>query len=99
PSEIYTLSLHDALPIYRREGAARARDRISAQLQPDLPIRARGRDEDRRPRRRVPRAARVAPQRELAPQGRSAVEGLRRVEVGIRSEEHTSELQSRSDLV
>src|SRR5438132_3135134 len=56
-TEIYTLSLHDALPIWRRRDAA------------------------------------AAPHRQAAaqPAGADRVEG--------RSEEHTSELQSHSDLV
>src|SRR5437870_10295318 len=60
PTEIYTLSLHDALPICRR----RRRPRAGA-----------GRADH--PRRRRPRAAKGRP----------------------RSEEHTSELQSRGHLV
>src|SRR5437868_12484866 len=53
PTDIYTLSLHDALPIWRR---------------PQPPLHRRSRHPHRQPRR-------------------------------IRSEEHTSELQSRFDLV
>src|SRR3712207_8410028 len=64
-TEIYTLSLHDALPISRR--------------------RARTRRTPRPPARRLPRAAARA-----RPRGT----GARR-----RSEEHTSELQSRQYLV
>src|SRR5215469_18915228 len=59
-TEIYTLSLHDALPIYAQAGAGLRREAVH------------------RPRRRL-----VVPRR-----------GLWR-----RSEEHTSELQSRRDLV
>src|SRR2546430_9432846 len=62
-TEIYTLSLHDALPIYsyapRRSGSRRCRP-------------ARGRRGSRRSCTRL---------------------------VGLRSEEHTSELQSQSNLV
>src|SRR2546421_9184743 len=67
-TEIYTLSLHDALPISARCCARRARGRPG-----------------RRPSRytRSPAAGRE----------RGSVAALRR------SEEHTSELQSRSDLV
>src|SRR2546422_6189841 len=68
-TEIYTLSLHDALPISRR-GAARAG--------------ARG-------RRRLPRAAAAG----RAPPVGPAAAGVRT----LRSEEHTSELQSRLHLV
>src|SRR2546430_4623289 len=63
-TEIYTLSLHDALPIWRWCGSARARPRRA----PD-------------PRRRAGDRSRT---------------GLR---PGARSEEHTSELQSQSNLV
>src|SRR2546427_7561182 len=62
-TEIYTLSLHDALPISARAGAPRVRSRARR----------------RRPRRRL-----LAP----GPAG-----------VHPRSEEHTSELQSQSNLV
>src|SRR5690349_21974571 len=70
-TEIYTLSLHDALPIYRR-GALRAHGhRLRAAV-------AGGAARRLRPRPRPGRA-----------RGRD----------GGRSEEHTSELQSRRDLV
>src|SRR5206468_11704671 len=59
PTEIYTLSLHDALPISPRVAGARAVDPVL----PHLPRRAGDRADP------------------------------------VRSEEHTSELQSRSDLV
>src|SRR5438034_1846755 len=74
-SEIYTLSLHDALPIcaWRRGGAA------------DRQRRRGGRDV------RQPRRARAA----LLPGQAGARDGP----PGVRSEEHTSELQSHSDLV
>src|SRR5262249_61259768 len=81
-TEIYTLSLHDALPICVRGVRSRAR--------------RRGRVEDGgRTRRaaalpvqvRVPRAARIA-----SPEPREP----RRA---VRSEEHTSELQSLTNLV
>src|SRR2546427_1568794 len=62
-TEIYTLSLHDALPICRRCGTARAA------------------------RPRPPRDAHRSPA-PAAPRGS-----------GRRSEEHTSELQSQSNLV
>src|SRR5436190_3996707 len=71
-TEIYTLSLHDALPIYRgRHGLGPCHSRAQ------------------RARRR---SARVGRRRGL----RQRVPGPRR---GERSEEHTSELQSHSDLV
>src|SRR5438309_5809226 len=63
-TEIYTLSLHDALPISRARGGGGGR---------------------RRPDRRSPR--------------RSRPRALGRVPVALRSEEHTSELQSQFHLV
>src|SRR5206468_12652019 len=67
PPELYTLSLHDALPICRRPSVARGPRRA----RPGAELRSR---HAALPRRYPP----VSPQR---------------------SEEHTSELQSRSDLV
>src|SRR3712207_8056801 len=69
-TEIYTLSLHDALPIWRRLD-------LRARAQPDA---------DRRTQRR-----------ELDPH--LADPGQRRAVRDDRSEEHTSELQSRQYLV
>src|SRR5438067_10096444 len=72
PTEIYTLSLHDALP--------------------DLPGRARASfSSQRRSRRRRGLRARRAPAERLRHAARR--------EPSARSEEHTSELQSRFDLV
>src|SRR5437016_10896978 len=79
PTEIYTLSLHDALPILRAE--RRRSDRV--------PVPARHRHW-----RRARRAARRAPDRYL----RDAPRGRRRRDP-CRSEEHTSELQSLTNLV
>src|SRR3712207_8443341 len=70
-SEIYTLSLHDALPISGLAGAAIGQDRLA--LRPLV--------------ERIGREA-VAPR----PAGQ-------RVLRAVRSEEHTSELQSRQYLV
>src|SRR5204862_7877756 len=70
PPELYTLSLHDALPI--SPGAARRAGRRR---------RARGRSHGHRE----------------SPSGRSSGSGPRGA--ARRSEEHTSELQSRRDLV
>src|SRR2546422_2133196 len=69
-TEIYTLSLHDALPISPRLPAVRGVDR-------------------------VPRARRAAPRRRARRAARPGVLGCD----GPRSEEHTSELQSRLHLV
>src|SRR3712207_7786992 len=71
-TEIYTLSLHDALPISPRLPAGRARN--DRRLGGDLRARRGG----RRPQSRCRRPARRTPRR---------------------SEEHTSELQSRQYLV
>src|SRR2546428_11058529 len=73
-TEIYTLSLHDALPI-SRDGADAGRDRVRRRLS----------------------AASPGPAVSALPQHHAAVR-TQRVR-GKRSEEHTSELQSRSDLV
>src|SRR2546428_10196047 len=74
-TEIYTLSLHDALPIS-----------------------GRGRRGRPRRRRRVRRARRRGGGRRALPPRRAAAQP--RPQPGRRrSEEHTSELQSRSDLV
>src|SRR5437588_8411618 len=70
-TEIYTLSLHDALP-------------ISARMPCRSASRARG------------MAARAAGAPRAHPRARSARRAPR---AGCRSEEHTSELQSHSDLV
>src|SRR3712207_7119129 len=76
-TEIYTLSLHDALPISARVGAGAVRGRPAPVrgLQGELP-------------------AELGPahrRRELRPRERGVPDG--------RSEEHTSELQSRQYLV
>src|SRR3712207_8890231 len=79
-TEIYTLSLHDALPICRRRVQPHARPQ-------KLPARSG-------PANRAPEATAGAA-RQCAPADRTrARDGDRR-----RSEEHTSELQSRQYLV
>src|SRR5207249_12056114 len=77
PTEIYTLSLHDALPISSNGGADEAR--------------RQDRGDHRRWIRH--RAGRLHPVRPRGRHGRRCRIHLRR------SEEHTSELQSRFDLV
>src|SRR5690606_39958278 len=78
PTAFYTLSLHDALPIYRDRGRRRAPDdpggRECAACRPDREYRQR---------------ASVPPPVTRAP----------RTTGDPRSEEHTSELQSRENLV
>src|SRR5690606_41410087 len=75
-TEIYPLSLHDALPIWPPRPAAPAP---------------------------LPGAAASARRRRLGhpppPRGRPAVVQVNLVQRGLRSEEHTSELQSRENLV
>src|SRR5439155_25734043 len=84
PSKIYTLSLHDALPIY-----------------PERPLRPAGGRHRRAPARRS-RPARVAARRARAI-ARQVQDGHPRTSIlnlpRDRSEEHTSELQSRGHLV
>src|SRR3712207_6915616 len=78
-TEIYTLSLHDALPICRPRGAPRLRQRVPCGARPrGGALRRHGRRRQHLPARR-PRTVR-RPSR-------------------ARSEEHTSELQSRQYLV
>src|SRR5207249_11804377 len=76
-TEIYTLSLHDALPISARVG-----------------IPGRWRQRDRRGRRGAAARGGLSLAAERAPGLR-----VRRADRRRRSEEHTSELQSRFDLV
>src|SRR3712207_6977773 len=75
-TEIYTLSLHDALPISPHEGTDPAGDAAPG---PGSPVASGGHAAGRRVRR---------PPRRGCPAGRAR-----------RSEEHTSELQSRQYLV
>src|SRR5262249_56666374 len=82
PAEIYTLSLHDALPILGRKLARR-----------HLVIVAGGQLEQRVGDRRR-RVLLIAVRRECAPTP-PPLRGCR----GLRSEEHTSELQSLTNLV
>src|SRR5206468_8231896 len=92
-SYVYTLSLHDALPILRAgsrgEGDGHRRDRL----------RSSGRENVRAPQvlGGAPRdaRARVLPSRESLQPARDPAA----FPFVHRSEEHTSELQSRSDLV
>src|SRR5690606_41649997 len=84
-TEVSPLSLHDALPI-SRSGAAAGRGRR------DRPHPTA----HRRPRRRAAPGGGTAVHRRLP---RTALRPRRRVPVGTRSEEHTSELQSRENLV
>src|SRR5690606_41890885 len=99
PRQIHALSLHDALPISRPAGGARA------------PRRALGRAAARaRPGAgHTPGAPGLRGDTALSPAGRMAPGGADRARRGAdisrprpgagRSEEHTSELQSRENLV
>src|SRR3712207_9420819 len=75
-TEIYTLSLHDALPISGEHGRRVHRPRVLVRREADHPGRAGG---------------------PLLRQAARAADGVRRLL--HRSEEHTSELQSRQYLV
>src|SRR2546427_6773773 len=82
-TEIYTLSLHDALPIYPDGGGGGICDR------PGDPHRAVPQFADHQ-RRRSPQPERVT---------RSSTLMVCKLRNSTRSEEHTSELQSQSNLV
>src|SRR5206468_6019973 len=94
-----TLSLHDALPILEwslRGGPARQRASRASDARRAAPRRA-GAGRAARP----PRNSRATRDADGAPLARAAMNKaldlITRVR-GVRSEEHTSELQSRSDL-
>src|SRR5690606_41277247 len=89
-SELYPLSLHDALPIWMRSGSARRL--ASARRATGTPVRREIADRVSPGSTVTSRAARVAPK--AIPERRSAPAAVR-----ARSEEHTSELQSRENLV
>src|SRR5207302_9311133 len=83
PTEIYTLSLHDALPISRGEGRPCRRRRSGAEGVPSGPPWSSS-------FRGVPERSRTVPPSAPREGGGSRPR---------RSEEHTSELQSRENLV
>src|SRR5207247_11254977 len=83
PSALYALSLHDALPIWRRSG------RLLSRLQRARSPWSEGRAEGRPARTSSPERAPWA----------SSSPWLHSDKPARRSEEHTSELQSRVDLV
>src|SRR5688572_31771464 len=85
PTEIYTLSLHDALPIF---GEVFAFDRRSLDLADPSAITSRMRE--------------LRPDVVINAAAYTAVDGAeseRDLAMKVRSEEHTSELQSQSNLV
>src|SRR5690606_40653223 len=97
-SAIYTLSLHDALPISREDGKI-ARRRCSKNDKGD----EEGRERDERGvegSEHLPRGERMnlEANRRVALRGNEK-ERMRGAMVCGRSEEHTSELQSRENLV
>src|SRR5206468_8857746 len=93
-TQIYTLSLHDALPISWLQVAGRLRAGVSlAQARSGLEIVAR-QIEQEAPKDRAGLQIRVTQWRDTPDQKYK----LTLIFV-LRSEEHTSELQSRSDLV
>src|SRR3712207_7788678 len=75
-TEIYTLSLHDALPIFDQHGAA-----LEFFFEP------------------APELLRQAEELRAAEVGRASENNPQQPSVSLRSEEHTSELQSRQYLV
>src|SRR5206468_7711786 len=89
PTETSTLSLHDALPIFRGSGGAR---RESVRLRP--PRRGAG-------RRRSVLEDRIDSERDevVAVHALDRLDSEGQLRTRPRSEEHTSELQSRSELV
>src|SRR5206468_5389397 len=94
PTETYTLSLHDALPISRGDTPVAPRGGPTVVVRAAAAV-VHGAATPRRPG--IPARRRAAPHR---PGGRGrAAGGDGRGGPPPRSEEHTSELQSRSDLV
>src|SRR2546430_10492525 len=89
PTEIYTLPLHDALPIFQRRALARATEvRLAA---------AAVRIAERVSAARAVAASHRHDHRVAAPHPLS--DGVQGSVATDRSEEHTSELQSQSNLV
>src|SRR5256885_11652206 len=87
PPEIYPLSLHDALPIYRA-GEGRARGYLAGALQ----VADRHREAEEEGRAALSLL-------EQSPPYLAALLGLVALSCADRSEEHTSELQSPCNLV
>src|SRR5207249_11026503 len=93
-TEIYTLSLHDALPISERLQAASAPSTTSAPVRTTQPRRERSR------RSCIRMVVLLPSEGELEREGHCRRRRhLIRDQREERSEEHTSELQSRFDLV
>src|SRR5690606_41330116 len=89
PPDIYTLSLHDALPISpRQRHRLDLKSLTTTELGPDTP-----------PTTRPLTPAALGTVLSLEQAGRPTARVRRQAERSIRSEEHTSELQSRENLV
>src|SRR5437667_7314038 len=84
-TEIYTLSLHDALPIYERGEILEERDRDA-----EVGVERGELDPDRSPADDGHALGQAVPAQDIVAGDRA---------LAIRSEEHTSELQSHHDLV
>src|SRR5204863_9588521 len=93
PPDISTLSLHDALPIWRIVAGA-----LFVATQPPVPVATLRPTSAGNGRKRRARACRSV-KTNLRWVTRSAARKQRRARTKHRSEEHTSELQSRRDLV
>src|SRR5207253_5192766 len=95
PPDLYTLSLHDALPIWPRAShrprsrAARARRALGLPL-PTLLERPPRRSRGVPPNEQKERLTMAAPEKNPS---------QKLLQIKVRSEEHTSELQSRGHLV
>src|SRR5207249_10899018 len=96
---VIELSLHDALPI---SGSwLPADEHASRDPEPEFPAARRARRKRARRRRLSPRRGLLRPSTDDLPRGRPAAAlggGHRLLVRRVRSEEHTSELQSRFDL-
>src|SRR5205823_13282872 len=91
PTDLYTLSLHDALPIYQLEALIARPDHVPLAVRLD-PFRRDGHDLCDRVQRNGERLAARADQQRVGDQDREW-------NPDARSEEHTSELQSLAYLV
>src|SRR5206468_11340875 len=98
PPHIYTLSLHDALPIYQ-VGGHRLTARIALEHDAGLGGTARQVEPLGRGREHLALAVERARLEAMRQEGGAELHALLPRRLRQRSEEHTSELQSRSDLV
>src|SRR5690349_21980457 len=84
-TEIYTLSLHDALPIYARQNLQKALEQLRKQEQ-----------KQQKPQQQKQQQKKHEPKPQPSKLTKEDADNKLRA---LRSEEHTSELQSRRDLV